>query len=415
MPTDHIMRSASRARTHVSEDKFPSHLDKTHSPRVFGLDLLRALAIAGVVGAHASSLIIPHLPWWFNIVSHGGFYGVELFFVLSGFLIGRILVGTGEQLRETGSLATFYIRRWFRTLPLFWLFLGVNVLLGLFLRGQRYGLGEILTHGFFLRNLATLNFKFFGESWSLAVEEWFYLLFPAFLWLGLKVWKRFDAVFLSTAAAFFLFSTIARAMSAPHPWATWTEWQRQIVIFRFDSLMLGVFAAWFSVRFKSAWRAALWPGAIVGAALALAMYATLWKFSHHQLLWSGDDYFDRTYRFTFVSLGFALLLPFASNWKLQRETFLSTTIRRIALWSYGLYLVHWPIVQIVTGRFFKDWKTSAPQAWAGFFVTVIGATVSSALLYHFFESRCTHLRDKVAPKIAELFGGRRANNFASTD
>ena len=109
------MRSASSARTRVSQDKFPSHLDKTHSPRVFGLDLLRALAITGVVGAHASSLVIPHLPWWFNIISHGGFYGVELFFVLSGFLIGRILVGTGEQVREMASLATFYIRRWFRT------------------------------------------------------------------------------------------------------------------------------------------------------------------------------------------------------------------------------------------------------------------------------------------------------------
>jgi len=63
MPTDHIIRSATSARTRVSQDKFPSHLDKTHSPRVFGLDLLRALAIAGVVGADASRLIIPYLPW----------------------------------------------------------------------------------------------------------------------------------------------------------------------------------------------------------------------------------------------------------------------------------------------------------------------------------------------------------------
>ena len=415
MPPDHIARSPGSVSNRASDDKFPSHLDKTHSARVFGLDLLRALAIAGVLGAHAASLIDPHMPWWFHFTSHGGFYGVELFFVLSGFLIGRILVGTGEQLRETSSLVTFYVRRWFRTLPLFGLFLGVKILLELSLRGQRYAFAEVLAHGFFLRNVGTLNLKFFGESWSLAVEEWFYLLFPAALWVGLKVSKRFDAVFLSSAAAFFLFSTIARVLSAPHPWATWTEWQREVVIFRFDALMLGVFAAWFSLRFKNVWRAAVWPGAIAGTALALAMYATLWKFSSHGLVWSGDDYFARTYRFTLVSLGFALLLPFASTWKLTRETFLSMTIRRIALWSYALYLVHGPIVQIATGGFFKDWKTSPAQATGGFFVTVIGATAISALLYHFFESRCTHLRDKVAPKIAALLGGTRANKLASTD
>ncbi len=413
MPPDHIARSPGSASNRASDDKFPSHLDKTHSARVFGLDLLRALAITGVVGAHAASLIDPHMPSWFHFTSHGGFYGVELFFVLSGFLIGRILVGSGEQLHHTGALATFYVRRWFRTLPLFWLFLGVNVLLALSLGGPRLGLGEVLAHGFFLRNLTALNLKFFGESWSLAVEEWFYLLFPAALWVGLKVSKRFDAVFLSSAAAFFLFSTIVRVLSAPHPWATWTEWQRQVVIFRFDALMLGVFAAWFSLRFKNVWRAAVWPCAIAGTALALAMYATLWTFSSHRLVWSGDDYFARTYRFTLVSLGFALLLPFASTWKLTRETFLSMTIRRIALWSYALYLVHGPIVQIATGGFFKEWKTSPAQATGGFFVTVIGATAISAVLYHFFESRCTHLRDKVAPRVAEMLGRRRPGNLAN--
>jgi peptidoglycan/LPS O-acetylase OafA/YrhL len=60
--------------------------------------------------------------------SDGGFYGVELFFVLSGFLIGTILVRNGSELGKPDHVAAFYIRRRFRTPPLFWLFLGVHAM-----------------------------------------------------------------------------------------------------------------------------------------------------------------------------------------------------------------------------------------------------------------------------------------------
>ena len=391
----------------ASDEKFPSEITHAHSPRVFGLDLLRAIAILSVVVAHYSVVIYDHMPWWYGLIGHGGFYGVELFFVLSGFLIGRILLRSEQQLAQPTGIAVFYIRRWFRTLPLFWLFIAVNVLLEFFLRDRRLTLTEILGHGFFLQNFAALKMSFFGESWSLAVEEWFYLLFPLALWLGLKIWKRFDTVFLLTAAAFLLFSTVARMLSAPHANASWTDWQRMIVIYRFDALMIGVFAAWLSLRFSNAWRARPAISALVGLVLLIAMYATLWNFSDHHLAQGADSYFARTFRFTFVSVGFALLLPIASNWKLNRENFASLTIRRIALWSYALYLVHMVVYQVVTENFFRAWKTSALQGFASFALQIAAAITISALLYRFYESRCTHLRDKVAPRILRL--GQRAN------
>ncbi len=76
--------------------------------------------------------------------------------------------------------------------------------------------------------------------------------------------------------------------------------------------------------------------ALAGIPLLIAMYATLWKIENHQLAFGDDSYFARTFRFTLVSLGFALLLPWASGWKLKKENFCSTAIRRIALWSYAL-------------------------------------------------------------------------------
>jgi peptidoglycan/LPS O-acetylase OafA/YrhL len=152
--------------------------------RVFGLDLLRAAAIMSVICAHGFVVLYPCLVGVLGIFGHGGFYGVELFFVLSGFLIGKILIRQGLALGRAANVAVFYVRRWFRTLPLFFLFLGINVWLELQFRQHRVGFSEILSHGFFLRNLTGFHMSFFPEWWSLAIEEWFYLLFPAALCTG---------------------------------------------------------------------------------------------------------------------------------------------------------------------------------------------------------------------------------------
>ena len=372
--------------------------------RVFGLDLLRAAAIGGVVLAHASVVLYPHLPPWYGLIGHGGFYGVELFFVLSGFLIGQILLREGVQLGAAKNVAVFYVRRWLRTLPLFLLFLAVNVVLELTVRGHSLAAGEVLQHGFFLRNLTGLHMSFFLESWSLAIEEWFYLFFPAALWLGLKLQKRFDVAFLCAAAAFFLFSTIARAVSAGDQQADWGSWQRMTVIFRFDALMFGIGAAWVAERFPLSWRK--WRAACAGAGalLLLALYATLWRVAEHGFAFGPDDFFARTFRFTFVSLGFALLLPWCSGWQLTRETRLSLAVRRIALWSYALYLVHLPLFALAAHYTAADRQPSLARAVLAFAAQIATAVLISALLYRFFERPITRLRERAAPAVARLFG-----------
>ena len=91
-------------------------VNTTHpSDRVFGLDLLRAAAIMMVICAHGFVVLYPHFGQALGLFGHGGFYGVELFFVLSGFLIGQILVRSGNDLGRAGNVAFFYVRRWFRT------------------------------------------------------------------------------------------------------------------------------------------------------------------------------------------------------------------------------------------------------------------------------------------------------------
>ena len=370
--------------------------------RIFGLDALRAAAILGVLLAHGFGVLYPHVPY-LGLLGHGGFYGVELFFVLSGFLIGRILIKAGPELGHAPALWTFYLRRWFRTLPLFWLFFLINVWLEWFLRQRHLTWSELAGHLFFLRTFAANRASFFGESWSLAVEEWFYLLFPLALWAGLSCWRRFDRVFLSTALAFYLFSTAARLASAGHGPASWAEWERKVVIDRFDALMAGVIAAWISVRFPGLWSRRPKAAATAGAVLLTAMYLTLWTVRDGQILNAPDTFFARTLRFNLVSLGFALLLPAASAWRLKTEGGAALATRKIALWSYALYLVHFPVMQIIQDRWFTGWNASAAQAAASFALQIAVPIALSAILFRVYESPLTRRRDKAAPAIVSFF------------
>jgi peptidoglycan/LPS O-acetylase OafA/YrhL len=372
--------------------------------RVFGLDLLRAAAILMVICAHGFVVLYPHFGEPLGFFGHGGFYGVELFFVLSGFLIGQILIRTGADLARAGNVAFFYTRRWLRTLPLFLLFLIVNVVFEYLFRAHAVNFREALSHGLFLRNLTGFHMTFFPESWSLAIEEWFYFLFPAALWVGLKFTKRFGAVFLATAFVFLAFSTVARLVAAIDPAKTWDEELRMVVIYRFDALMIGIVAAWLSIQFPKAWPRSAFLCAIGGVVLLLAMYLTLWKIENGHLQFGDDNYFARTFRFTFVSLGFALLLPWASARKLARENLTSTAVRKIALWSYSLYLVHLPVFVLVSRTGLgPDHPMPLAKAFASFTLQIGGAILLSALLYRFFETPCTRLREKAAPAVAKTF------------
>ena len=141
--------------------------------RQAGLDIFRSIAILVVVLGHglpllqAANTAFPYIPLP---------DGVEMFFVLSGFLIGQILLRV--PVFDTTNLLHFWSRRWLRTLPAYYVILILNIVLSkVHLIGSS---ADAITWHFwvFTQNLAWHFQGFFWESWSLAVEEWFYLLFP---------------------------------------------------------------------------------------------------------------------------------------------------------------------------------------------------------------------------------------------
>ena len=165
------------------------------------LDGWRALAILLVLFDH--SIFRTFHPFGWTLV---GGHGVEIFFVLSGYLI------TGKLL-EDASLQNFYLRRAFRILPVLFAYLGVVSLTGLFLHRLPVQRSEVVSSLLFIRNFflyptATSNGVgwFTAHLWSLSIEEQFYLLWPLFL---LKLGKQNSRRQLFAALALFTFwSTI---------------------------------------------------------------------------------------------------------------------------------------------------------------------------------------------------------------
>ena len=146
--------------------------------RFGSLDGLRAIAIAAVLWHH--------WPGRFDLLetklSHYGFLGVDLFFVISGFLITTLLMR--EETRDgTFSLSAFYWRRVLRILPVYYLVVTLVGVYYIVLRGEVQYLDLWPYYYLFLSNFLTHHIPMLDPTWSLAVEEQFYLIWPVLLML----------------------------------------------------------------------------------------------------------------------------------------------------------------------------------------------------------------------------------------
>ena len=219
--------------------------------RIPQLDGIRGSAILLVLIWHF--LVAPT-----SLVSNGGFAarviaragsltwsGVDLFFVLSGFLIGGILIDSKDSPRY---FSTFYIRRVFRILPIYLFLVLAYLCVWNATTGNIPVLGETLGRPvpWYVYLTFTQNIWFahhgwvgvyLGPSWSLAVEEQFYLLLPTMI----RVLPR--RFLLPTAVVLAAGSTAARTLLYLHYGPAWSLAAYMLIICRADALMLGVVCA----------------------------------------------------------------------------------------------------------------------------------------------------------------------------
>ncbi len=292
---------------------------------------MRALAILMVLGSHEAYFIGSWLGRPCPIaVSLAGPFGVELFFVLSGWLIGGLLLDLARRAPTWRNLGIFLLRRWLRTLPVYFLWLAVLFAFWppaalLPWHVLHYAtLTQNLTHGMPPGN-------FFAVSWSLTIEEWFYLLFATGALGGVIL----TGSRLPFAAMILLFLILP----------AWARWQvpvaadyvndiEKTVLLNLDSIARGVLlAALLRGRRVPPWAA---------VPLAAAGIYCVW------IVWGGHlavgALVFRTFVTSVVGTGWMLCLPLLLLWRHCGGAF-GGAVRFLSRISYGLYIVHYTILE----------------------------------------------------------------------
>jgi peptidoglycan/LPS O-acetylase OafA/YrhL len=308
-------------------------LSSSSPGRCLGLDLLRAIAILMVLVSHWTS----HFGYWFGVHLPGmvdalGDTGVEIFFALSGFLIGRILIGIAAARPTWADYRVFMIRRAMRTLPLYFLWLAI--LLCIFPPHQDAVAAAMrfvtLTQNLIAEMPADY---YYVVTWSLAIEEWFYLLFGASL-IVLSRQLGGSRALLWCLAIFMLAPLMLRLGYAE---------RGALVFFRIDEIAYGVLMARLYLRrnglFRHPWMSLTAGLALIGAALCnilpLPEFLAVPLTSNVEVIGGA------------LCLPAALRLSHAAKW-------FEAPVRWIASRSYALYIIHLTIlVDIAETRLFE--------------------------------------------------------------
>lgn len=344
---------------------------------------MRAIAILLVVIGHGSSIAgdlfhaIPSIPF---------IDGVDLFFVLSGFLIGGILIAKIEESDKINLklIYTFLKRRWYRTLPNYYLFLIVNILLVYFKIIQ--GNIEEFSWKFlvFMQNFSFGFVDFFWESWSLSVEEWFYVFLPfIILVFSFFLTKRNAILFtmITMILAPIVYRILISDMIVDDFWFDVNF--RKVVLSRMDTLIYGVLAAYlkfyhnaFFVKYRNVMF-------VLGFVL---IYFNIY------LPKESNGFYIKTFSFTLTSIGAALLLSKMDSIKNYQSPFIGKLVTKISLISYSMYLVNLAVVsQVIMKNFPPENKLQNALWYLGFWFFTI--TISH-LIYTYFEKPMMNLREK---------------------
>jgi peptidoglycan/LPS O-acetylase OafA/YrhL len=293
----------------------------------------RIVELDGIRGAAALAVLIAH---YFGEVPHGipglmtGWIGVDVFFVLSGFLIGSIILA---QHREPQFFRTFYLRRAARIIPIYAVVCGVTLTLAAATAGHTWSDDpyRASVYGTFTQNFAMAIWggggKWLQPTWTLAVEEQFYLVLPALIVVTPRRWL------LAALAALFGAALVIRLMLAPGM-AAFT-----LLPSRMDLLLCGVAIAVLHREYdlsRHVTRLRVLASVALCSVAALAIVA-----NEHVTTWGHS----------LLGVAIAALMLAIINGAPEGRHFRSATLRWFGTISYALYLVHQPVAGLFHGVF----------------------------------------------------------------
>ncbi len=347
------------------------------------LDGVRGLAVLLVVALHAGLLIHPAD----GGLVPGGFIGVDVFFVLSGFLITSLLVAERAE-RGRVSFTAFYARRAWRLLPALLVLLVAHVVyaawVGISVRTET---GSVVAILLYVSNWAqSYGLDVPGglvHTWTLSIEEQFYLVWPAAVLVLLRYLRSRRAVIVVLVLAIAASSAVRAwiwAFGAGYPAAYMRTDARA------DGLLIGAACA-FMWRWRLVPRRWLQVAATLGLVSLLAV-SLFWPSTNPGMFYGG---------YTLVSLAAAAMIiaVMDGRWRLT-EVFATRPLRAIGRVSYGLYLWQGLSLHIAARQF--DEQPRVAQAAIG----VALAVAATHLSWRFVERPCLRRRDRARALVVEV-------------
>jgi len=330
------------------------------------LDALRCIAVLLVVGFH-----YPYYRLWGTL----GWIGVDLFFVLSGFLISGLLF---QEYKKTGGIRfkRFLVRRGLKIYPAFYLLIGMAIAQGFLnhsgsLRHQAF-ISAVLVQGYYQGPIHAM----LSHTWSIAVEEHFYLFLPLLLLLLIMV-RRSQDPFDSIPALFGLFFVICLLFR----WFTLPSLiPASMTHMRMDSLFAGV-----TLGYLYHYRRHLFERLTGHYALAIAFLCCV-----PAALIPQRQHWMQTFGLSALLLGFSFLVAWAvvRTPKSLVSRMVTKAAAKIGFYSYSIYLWHTLIIYV-----FLDSKRSVWVFWAYLCTSV----VVGIAMAHLVELPYLTLRDKLFP------------------
>ncbi len=371
-------------------------LPASGAPRLHGLDMLRAAAILLVFAYHYQVFVSGEST--FGWLSRIGWTGVDLFFVLSGYLIANQLMG-GFARGERLSLPRFYGRRLLRTLPNFYVVLALYLLLPQLMGGREPPpLWRFLT---FTQNIGLVPGTAFSHAWSLCIEEQFYLVLPAALVLGAALKSRRRLLAWSLIGGL----TLAAIAWRDHLWRRYGTQDPALGYYpqlyygslaRLDEFLPGVAIALLKHGHADRWATLMGRARmllLIGGAASLAMLTLMLHFYYIDGYGYGRAMSSWGYSALAWSFGLLVLAALAPRGPMARVEVPGANA--LARWSYALYLTHKPIAYALV----------QPLAVIGLTRTSTGAALAIAaacllggwLLYRAVERPFLSWRDRWIP------------------
>ncbi|MDC2963833.1 acyltransferase [Gammaproteobacteria bacterium] len=353
--------------------------------RHIGLDLARSIAIILVLLSH--SRFLTDFPEDYLFLTVGAKFGVELFFVLSGFLIGTVLLKQFQAGLSSRLLSRFWFRRWFRTIPAYFFLL---FFIWVFFDELDF------FYFFFLQDLVRGNWDLVPVSWSLVIEEWFYLIFPLLI-VFCSVFNKKDA-FLISAVALLLLSFIYplheySACSYDPRQLTCFENELRKSTFRFGSLGFGAILAYFSFKHDLKKISRKYSQVLIPSlGLSSMLLAT---FCYQVVSGETDRWFPTSVTFAvfYPFMGFVAVLwvIFLYSVEFKFPKFAQDAIRYISITSYSNYLWHMIL--------FNYLNSLSEQFFSSYLVAIffIASFLAAGFSYLMIERPFLGLRDKLVP------------------